>query len=323
MSQIVSFILPALNEELHIGDCLRSIKRLELPAGVERVEMIVVDNQSTDRTEEISVSEGAIVVRVPAGNPSLARNTGASRANGEWLAFVDADCELPTNWLVVCCSHLSESGRVIGVAGVMEKPGGDATWVERAWFELAHGKRCEVAATARWLPTFNLLLRRDAFESVGCFDESLTTCEDCDLGYRLSASGFLIIDPRAKVIHNGESRSLRELFRREAWRTRGNVRLAWGRPFDGSNWLSLLFPPAVVILMLGAFAGGAGALWRGATAWPWLVALFALIAGVAAIVLRKSMTVNIAKLVQQIVVFLAYLSGRTAGLFWAFQRVER
>lgn len=323
MAIVVSFIVPALNEERHISRCLQSIKRLELLADVDLVEMIVVDNHSTDRTGEVSSNEGAFVMRVPPGNPARARNAGASRASGDWLAFVDADCELPANWLKTCGAHLLQDDRVVGVAGVMGQPVTGATWVERAWFDLAHSRRREGATSARWLPTFNLLVRRDAFESVGRFDESLSTCEDCDLGYRLSAVGRLITDPRAEVVHHGESRSLRELFRREAWRTRGNFRLACGRPFDGSNWFSLLFPPGVISLILIAFIGGLASIAVGKTVWPWFAAVLTVLLGVALLVRRKTMTANVIALARQMVVFLTYLSGRTFGLFWAFKRVER
>lgn len=322
MSYVVSFVVPALNEERLIGKCLQSIKRLELPEEVTCVETIVVDNQSVDRTVEISRNEGAVVERVSPGNPARARNVGASAAHGDWLGFVDADCELPENWLKACSVHFKDC-QIVGVAGVMGRPVGYATWVERAWFDLAHTHRQRGPALARWLPTFNLLVRREAFERVGAFDETLTTCEDCDLGYRLSEIGMLVADPQARVVHNGESSSLWELFRREAWRTRGNVQLACGRPLDVSNWLSLLFPPTVVALLAIALIGGAAAFMVGAAAWPWFASLLALFVMVVLLVFRKTKTLNLMSLSRQTVVFLTYLSGRTVGLLWAFKRLER
>jgi GT2 family glycosyltransferase len=318
----VSFIVPALNEERHIGKCLQSIKRLELPADVVSIETIVVDNQSVDRTAEISRKEGAVVERVSPGSPARARNAGANAARGDWLAFLDADCELSENWLTMCATHLRES-QVVGVAGVMGQPLADATWVELAWFDLAHSKRQLGPTRARWLPTFNLLVRREAFQRVGAFDEKLTTCEDSDLGYRLSEIGTLIADPLARVIHNGESSSLWELFRREAWRTRGNFQLACGRPLDVSNWLSLLFPPCVVALLAIAVIGCATTFLVGGTLWPWFASLLAISVGIVLLVLRRTMTANLISLGRQFVVFLTYLTGRAVGLLWAFKRLER
>jgi glycosyltransferase involved in cell wall biosynthesis len=323
MSIVVTFIIPALNEERHISRCLQSIRRLSLPDEVDRIEIIVVDNQSTDRTADVSRREGAIVELIAPGHPSRARNAGARPAMGDWLAFVDADCELPVNWLTTCGSHLLQDEEVVAAAGVMGLPSAEATWVERAWFDLAHRANRHGAAAVRWLPTYNLLVRRQTFERVGGFDESLSTCEDCDLGYRMAAIGRQMVDARAEVVHSGESRSLRELFRREAWRTRGNFRLAWARPFDGGNWISLLFPPGVLAILAVALGGGLASFAIGSLTWPWFAVLLAMLVGVALLVARKSMSANVMSLARQTVVFLTYLSGRTAGLLWAFKRVER
>src|SRR6476661_7345717 len=103
----VSFIIPALNEEKHIGVCLESIHRLQMPPEISGMEIIVVDNNSTDRTVKISREMGAQVVGVVPKNPSRARNAGAGAARGDWLAFVDADCELASDWIVACGSHLN------------------------------------------------------------------------------------------------------------------------------------------------------------------------------------------------------------------------
>lgn len=319
----VSFIVPALNEERHIGRCLDSIRGLQLPENVQGVEIIVVDNRSTDRTAEISRAGGAIVEDVVPGRPSCARNAGVRRSKGEWLAFIDADCELPSNWLTVCGAHLLGDEKVVAAAGVMQGPAGNASWVERSWYEIGHRSGTTSVRNVRWLPTFNLLVKRDAFDAAGGFDESLATCEDCDLGYRLEKLGTLVVDPRAQVVHRGESRSLGELFRREAWRTRGNVQLALMRPFDGPNWLSLLFPPGAILGLFVALCGLVVAILAGWQSWPWIVAVTLCLGVILILLFRKTVTANPLSLLKHLLVFAAYLGGRTAGLFWSFQRVER
>lgn len=323
MTLVVSFVIPALNEERYIGRCLQSIRSLEMPQGVDGIEIVVVDNCSTDQTVEISRTAGAVIEEVPPGRPSIARNTGARRASGDWLAFVDADCELPKNWLTICGSQLLGDVQVVAAAGVLQGPLANATWVERAWYDIGHRAADKSVRSVRWLPTFNLLVRRSAFVAVRGFDESLATCEDCDLGYRLANLGKLMVDPRTQVTHSGESQSLGQLFRREAWRTRGNVRLALMRPFDGRNWLSLLFPPGALVGMLAATCGLATALVVGWNVWPWVVAIVAILGAIALLVFRKSMTAHPVLLMKQLLVFAAYLGGRTAGLVWSFQRMER
>jgi glycosyltransferase involved in cell wall biosynthesis len=320
---ILSFIIPALNEEQRIGGCLRSIQQLELPAGVGRIEIVVVDNRSTDRTVQLSQEHGAKVVNVAPGFPSRARNVGARSATGDWLAFVDADCELASDWLSVCGSHLLKDVGVVAVGAAMRDPGSDTPWVERAWYELAYARRAGEFRKSKWLPSFNLLVRRSAFDAIGGFDESLSTCEDCDLGYRLATLGGLILDSRTHAAHLGESRSLSELFRREAWRTRGNLRLAVSRPFDWSNWMSLLFPPVIVASLAVAVGGCVAAFTRAWPVWPWFGFTAFMGSAIMLLVLRKTASTNLWSLLKQMMVFLTYLAGRTTGLVWASRRVER
>ena len=89
----ISIIVPAFNEERLLGESLGQIKSASAAftrIGWE-VELIVCDNNSTDRTAEIARASGAIVVFEPVNQIARARNSGASAATGDWLVFVDAD----------------------------------------------------------------------------------------------------------------------------------------------------------------------------------------------------------------------------------------
>src|SRR3954470_24814615 len=97
---VASFIVPAWNEERDLPKCLESLQRQILPPNLSAVEIIVVDNQSTDSTAEVARSLGARIVSVPPGSPSKSRNAGAREALGGWLAFIDADSELAPDWLL-------------------------------------------------------------------------------------------------------------------------------------------------------------------------------------------------------------------------------
>ena len=87
-----SIIVPALNEEKMLASSLAAIRE-EAKAfeGVADWELIVCDNNSTDRTAEIARAAGAHVVFEPVNQISRARNRGASVATGDWLIFIDAD----------------------------------------------------------------------------------------------------------------------------------------------------------------------------------------------------------------------------------------
>ena len=89
----ISIVVPAFNEEKLISETLR---RINTAAAVfsERgwgSELIVCDNNSTDRTAELAKEAGAQVVFEPVNQIARARNTGASAASGDWLLFIDAD----------------------------------------------------------------------------------------------------------------------------------------------------------------------------------------------------------------------------------------
>jgi glycosyltransferase involved in cell wall biosynthesis len=89
----VSIIVPAFNEELLLSDTLGRIQKATAAFSQRgwSFEIIVCDNNSTDRTAEIAVASGARVVFEPVNQIGRARNTGAAAATGDWLVFVDAD----------------------------------------------------------------------------------------------------------------------------------------------------------------------------------------------------------------------------------------
>src|ERR1039458_9466859 len=89
----ISVIVPAFNEEKLLGASLAEIQTAA--AAFTRLgwefELVVCDNNSTDRTAEIARAAGAKVVFEPVNQISRARNAGAAAATGDWLVFVDAD----------------------------------------------------------------------------------------------------------------------------------------------------------------------------------------------------------------------------------------
>jgi glycosyltransferase involved in cell wall biosynthesis len=89
----ISIVVPAFNEERLLGESLAHIKSAAqafAPRGWD-FELIVCDNNSTDRTAEIARAAGATVVFEPVNQIARARNSGAAAATGDWLIFVDAD----------------------------------------------------------------------------------------------------------------------------------------------------------------------------------------------------------------------------------------
>lgn len=317
----VSFVIPAWNEEVHLAKCLRSIANQDVPTNVRAIETIVVDNQSTDGTCAVAARHEARVVTVAPGRASRARNGGARAAAGDWLAFIDADCELPPDWLEKCGRHLDD-GSAVAVGAKLRAPGIGATWVERAWHAILDAGAPQRPAVARWLPGFNLLVRKRDFDDVGGFDEGLVTCEDCDLSYRLATRGKLVVDPEPATAHHGESKTLSQLFHREAWRGQGNLRLAMSRLGDWRNWISLALPVASMIGMAGAVAFAVLAASHRAGFWPFGAACLVLCLLPFGLLLTRVFRRAPAKMLPRIfAVFAVYLAARAMGLFLSAPRV--
>ncbi len=86
----ISFIMPAHNEELLIGQALSALQKAAQASG-DPFEIIVVDDASTDATAAIAQEHGARVISVQYRQIAATRNAGARQARGEFLFFVDAD----------------------------------------------------------------------------------------------------------------------------------------------------------------------------------------------------------------------------------------
>jgi glycosyltransferase involved in cell wall biosynthesis len=91
---MISIIVPAFNEEKLLGRTLACIREATAALPQQTWELIVCDNNSTDRTAEIARSAGARVVFEPLNQIARARNAGAAQAKGDWLLFIDADSSL-------------------------------------------------------------------------------------------------------------------------------------------------------------------------------------------------------------------------------------
>jgi glycosyltransferase involved in cell wall biosynthesis len=90
----VSVVIPTMNEEKAIGTVLDAVHAALKPTGLP-YEILIVDTNSKDRTREIAVSKGAIVVDEPRRGYGRAYKTGFEKANGEFIATLDADCTYP------------------------------------------------------------------------------------------------------------------------------------------------------------------------------------------------------------------------------------
>jgi len=233
---VFSIIIPAYNEEAFLPACLASIKNMDFPS--DCYEIIVVDNGSSDRTREIAASYGATVFRDDHKNVSGLRNFGAKNARGRILAFVDADCVVSGNWLRAAEKYFDDDR--LSAWGAPPIPPENSTWVQKSWYLVR--KKEKNIQYVEWLESMNLFVRKDQFLSIGGFNESLVTCEDVDLSYRLLRRGKILSDQDIIVTHFGEARTVRIFMKKEIWRGHGNLRGMLSHGFLLKEIPSLMIP---------------------------------------------------------------------------------
>jgi glycosyltransferase involved in cell wall biosynthesis len=175
-----SIIIPARDEERWIGRCLESIQ-IAAAKYSGQIEVIVVLNRCSDRTEEISRAFGARIVREDAKNLARIRNAGARLAVGEVLVTIDADSRMSRNALVAIDRALS-SGTTVGGGTVIQPERFSfgirmSLWCFNLWMRIGR-----ISCGMFWC------YRRD-FESIGGFNENLVSAEDIDFAKRLKAYG--------------------------------------------------------------------------------------------------------------------------------------
>ena len=211
----ISIIIPALNEERMVGRCLESLVKMVFTR--DRFEVLVVDNGSRDKTLAIAESfQDRLNLRIlQKANVRISalRNLGARAATGDILAFLDADCLAPEDWLDRIVELAPADGA--GVLGAHYLLPHDSTWVGRTWHRYQEAPK---SGEVSHVPAGDLIMRREDFLKLGGFDETIQTNEDYELCERARKSGMDVrAFPRIGVVHLGTAQSLRVFFRKQAW----------------------------------------------------------------------------------------------------------
>ncbi|MBU4263837.1 MAG: glycosyltransferase [Proteobacteria bacterium] len=265
----ISVVITCFNEEANIADCLAGLVTQSYPA--EKYEIIVVDGNSTDTTitviEAIARQQKNISLLIePKKGTAAGRNTGIRAARFDHVAFIDADCEAPPEWLeVLAVNYLKQKQQnpaIIAVGGKNIPPVG-ADFFMRAIgvsldsymgsFNSAQGRQFFENRPVDSLATLNVLYDKATLEKIGCFDETLASeAEDADLNFRLKQAGYgMFFISQSYVWHKMRPTPaswLKNMFRYGKGRARLLKRYpAMWRP---SFVLPLLFAGAMVSLLL-------------------------------------------------------------------------
>jgi glycosyltransferase involved in cell wall biosynthesis len=193
----VSVVVPVYNDRAALGRCLAALTA-GAPPGVE---IIVVDDGSTDDSGAVAARLGARVLRLPANaGPAAARNHGARQARGDILFFVDADVALAPGALDRVIGVLGarpEAAAVFGSYDASPAAGGVVSRYRNLLHHFVHQEGAPEASTF-WAGCG--AIRRGVFEAVGGFDAARfrrPSIEDIELGYRLRRAGHRILLDKA------------------------------------------------------------------------------------------------------------------------------
>jgi len=202
----LSVVIPTLNRSASLARTLESLRGQD-------VEVVVVDNGSTDDTKAVIERFGLRHIVEPKPGASNAKNRGTAKAKGEWVAFLDDDATVEPGWSAAVRGAFSADVDAIGGRIVVEWPGRKPEWMP-AEREGYYG-HCDYGAHSRELkfPEFpfgsNMILRRDVLARVGGLSaavgptgSNMMSGGEQELFYRLAqANAKVVYEPRAVVHH--------------------------------------------------------------------------------------------------------------------------
>jgi len=219
-----SVIVPAYNAERTLDGCLAALRRQTVDPAC--LEVIVVDDGSTDCTPEVALRHRVRLIRQEHAGPAAARNRGAQAARGQILLFTDADCAPAPDWV----ERMTEPFRdpeIAGAKGVYRTHQRSlvARFVQLEYEE----KYARMARQERidFIDTYSAAYRRAIFLANGGFDTLFPTAsvEDQEFSFRLARKGYhLVFVPQAIVYHQHNT----------------TVGAYWRRKFNIGYWKALL-----------------------------------------------------------------------------------
>jgi len=270
----LSVVIPVFNGEPTLERCLSAVFRSDLGSeteGASALEVIVVDDGSTDRTGEILARHPVKVIRhgTPRG-AAAARNAGAREASAGIVCFLDADVVIDPATLreVLRSFQDAECDGVVGMLGAETEHANFASRYENLYMHfmyLHHDEEIDIFYTSL------AAIRRAVFEASGGFNEAYagSGIEDMELGQRLVRQGRrLRLNKKLQVFHLKRF-GWRQLLRVNRRKASGTIRIMLrnraakqsARKHVGPDWSFLAGIPGTLLALLGLVAAALGQLW--------------------------------------------------------------
>jgi cellulose synthase/poly-beta-1,6-N-acetylglucosamine synthase-like glycosyltransferase len=214
---MISIIIPAYNAEKTIAQCIHSLLHQTEPQ--ENYEIIVVNDGSTDRTEELLKSLGIKYCSQINQGPAAARNKGVALAQGDIILFTDSDCVAERNWI----REMTAPFKNPKIAGVKGRYQSTQKGIIPRFVQLEFEERYRLLEKYNYIDfvdTYSAGFRKEVFLAVGGFDPSFPQAnnEDVDLSYRLAQKGYtMVYNPKA-IIYHQHPKTLSNYLRIKFWR---------------------------------------------------------------------------------------------------------
>lgn len=291
----VSVIIPACNEEKYLQQTLSALQQNE------NLEIILVDNGSTDRTVEIARRQGIKVVDFPVGTVAAVRNRGVQESSGDFLVFIDSDVRVAQDWHQRLPSVLSELKKTpMLVTGSRYQSPATKNLLNKYWYnELTQYE-------APYINAGHLITTRELFEKINGFSENLETAEDYDFCNKARAVGAVVRNNADLVaIHDGYPQTWIGFIQRERWH--GGQDFETWHSFKESKiaWFGALNLILLLVSLVFCLFDTCAAL---------LIYLFTMYLISIFLTLYKFGIKRIAYMLVMPVIFYAYLCGRSLAL---------
>lgn len=190
---VISVVIPAYNEEKRLPACLKALQNQDFKLAYE---VIIVDNNSADKTAKIGRKFGARIITEAQQSIVSARQRGLIAAKGEIVAMTDADTKPPRNWLRTIYESINKKG-VVAVGGVT-KYFDSPKWFKWYMNLLFLGTRLfsKILGQASYIIAHNVGFKKEALLKYGGYDVRLSMAEDeWGILRKLRKAGKVVFNP--------------------------------------------------------------------------------------------------------------------------------